>query len=60
MYDSGFARDMLRWLHDRYPDLVAQINRTGKLGDELTSKLTDRINEYKAVYRETRKTAQSC
>jgi len=57
---SGFARDMLRWLHDRYPDLVAQINRTGKLGDELTSKLTDRINEYKAVSRETRKTAESC
>jgi F-type H+-transporting ATPase subunit alpha len=57
---SGFARDMLRWLQDRYPDLVAQINRTGKLGDELTSKLTDRINEYKAVYRETRKAAESC
>jgi len=51
--------DMLRWLNDLYPDLVVQINRTGKLGDELTSKLTDRINEYKAVYRETRKTAES-
>jgi len=59
MYDSGFAMDMLRWLNDRYPDLVAQINRSGKLGDELTSKLTDRINEYKAVYKETRKTAES-
>jgi F-type H+-transporting ATPase subunit alpha len=56
---SGFALDMLRWLKDRYPDLVAQINRTGKLGDELTSKLTDRINEYKALYQEMRNTAES-
>jgi molybdenum-dependent DNA-binding transcriptional regulator ModE len=59
MYDSGFAMDMLRWLNDLYPDLVVQIDRTGKLGDELTGKLTDRINEYKAVYRETRKTVES-
>ncbi len=56
---SSFATDMLRWLDDRYPDLVAAINTTGKLGDELATKLTDRINEYKAVYRETRKTAES-
>jgi len=51
--------DMLRWLDDRYPDLVVQVNRTGKLGDELATKLTDRINEYKAVCKETRKPAES-
>jgi F-type H+-transporting ATPase subunit alpha len=56
---SRFATDMLRWLDDRYPDLVAAINKTGKLGDELATTLTDRINEYKAVYRETRKTVES-
>jgi len=51
---SSFATDMLRWLDDRYPDLVAEIDKTGKLSDELVSKLTDRANEYKAVYKETR------
>jgi F-type H+-transporting ATPase subunit alpha len=51
---SSFATDMLRWLDDRYPDLVAEIDKTGKLSDELASKLTDRANEYKAVYKETR------
>ena len=51
--------DMLRWLNDRYPDLVAEINKTGKLGDGLVSRLTDRINEYKAIYKETWKTAES-
>ena len=56
---SSFATGMLRWLDDRYPDLVAAINKTGKLGDELTSKLTDRINEYKATCKDTRKTAES-
>jgi F-type H+-transporting ATPase subunit alpha len=56
---AGFATDMLRWLDDRYPDLVAEINKTGKLGDELVSNLADRINEYKAICKETQKTAES-
>ena len=51
---SSFATDMLRWLNDRYPDLVAEINKTGKLTDELTAQITDHSNEYKAVYKETR------
>jgi len=51
---SSFATDMLRWLNDRYPDLVAEINKTGKLTDELTARITDHSNEYKAVYKETR------
>jgi F-type H+/Na+-transporting ATPase subunit alpha len=51
---AGFATDMLRWLNSRHPDLIAEINKTGKLGDRLVLKLTDRINEYKAVSKETR------
>jgi len=51
---AGFATDMLRWLNDRYPDLVAEINKTGKLSDELAGKITDRVNEYKTIYKETR------
>ncbi len=56
---SGVAMDMRRWLNDRYPDRDAEINITDKLSDELVSKLTDRINEYKAAYKETWKTAGS-
>jgi F-type H+-transporting ATPase subunit alpha len=51
---SGFATDMLRWLNDRCPDLVAEIDKTGKLSDELASKITGRLGEYKAIYKETR------
>ena len=51
---SSFAMDMLHWLDDRYPDLVAEINKTGKLGDELVNKLTDRIDEYQAIYERKR------
>jgi len=40
---------MLRWLNSRHPDLIAEIDKTGKLGDGLVIKLTDRINEYKAI-----------
>jgi hypothetical protein len=51
---AGFATDMLRWLNSRHPDLIAEINKTGKLGEELVIQLTDRINEYKAISKETR------
>ena len=51
---SRFATDMLGWLNQKHPDLAAEINKTGKLSDELASKLTDRANEYKTVYKETR------
>jgi F-type H+-transporting ATPase subunit alpha len=51
---TGFATDMLRWLDSKHPDLVAEINKTGKLSDELAGRITDRVKEYKAVYQETR------
>jgi F-type H+-transporting ATPase subunit alpha len=50
---ADFATDMLRWLSNRHPDLIAEINKTGKLGDGLVLQLTDRINEYKAVSKGT-------
>ncbi len=50
---SGFATEMLKWLNGRYPDLVAEINKTGKLGDELAAQITERVGEYKAIYKET-------
>ncbi len=51
---AGLAADLLRWLNCRHSDLLAEINKTGKLSDELTGKITDRINEYKAIFKETR------
>ena len=51
---AGFATDMLCWLSRHHPDLIAEINKTGKLGDGLVIQLTDRINECKAIFNETR------
>ncbi len=51
---TAFATDMLRWLNDKYQDLVVEINKTGKLSDELAGRITDRVNEYKTIYKETR------
>jgi ATP synthase alpha/beta chain, C terminal domain len=51
---AGFATDMLRWLNNPYPDLIAEINKSGTLGDGLVVKLTDRIHEYKALFKEKR------
>ncbi len=53
---SGFATEMLKWLNDRHPDLVAEINKTGKLSDELAAKITERVGEFKAIYKETHPT----
>jgi len=48
---SGFATDMLRWMNERHPDLVGEIDKTGKLSDELSGKITESIKEYKGVYK---------
>ena len=48
---SGFATDMLRWMNERYPDLIGEINKTGKLSNELSAKITESIQEYKGVYK---------
>jgi len=49
---SRFATDLLRWLADRYPDLVTEIDKNGKLSDEMVVRLTERITEYKGVFKE--------
>jgi F-type H+-transporting ATPase subunit alpha len=51
---ASLAAGVLRWLNNRHPDLIAEIDKTGKLGEGLERKLTDRINEYKAVFQEAR------
>jgi F-type H+-transporting ATPase subunit alpha len=48
---SGFAADMLRWINERYPDQIGEINKTGKLSNELSAKITESIQEYKGVYK---------
>jgi F-type H+-transporting ATPase subunit alpha len=49
---SAFASDMLQWLRERHPDYIEEINKTGKLSDELTGKLTASIGEFKTTYKE--------
>jgi F-type H+-transporting ATPase subunit alpha len=51
---SSFASDMLGWLHERHPEYAEEINKTGKLTDELNGKLTDSIKEFKTTYKEIR------
>jgi F-type H+-transporting ATPase subunit alpha len=50
---SGFATDMLGWLRERHPEYIEEINKTGKLSDELTARLTASIEEFKIGYKET-------
>ncbi len=51
---SSFANDMLGWLHERHPEYIEEINKTGKLSDDLLAKTTDSIKEFKATYKEIR------
>jgi len=48
---STFVADMLRWLNERYPNLVGEIDKTGTLSDELSTRIPERIQEVKGVYR---------
>jgi F-type H+-transporting ATPase subunit alpha len=48
---SGFATDMLQWLRERHLEFIEEIDKTGKLGDELTGKITASIKEFKDAYK---------
>ncbi len=48
---TGFTGDMLRWMNERHPDLIGEINKTGKLTPELTAKITESITEFKGTFR---------
>jgi len=48
---STFVADMLRWRNERYPSLVGEIDKTGTLSDELSTRIPERIQEVKGVYR---------
>ena len=44
---SKFVSNMLTSINREHPELMQEINTTGKLSDELAGKLTDAINAYK-------------
>ncbi len=46
-----FAADLLRWMNERSPDLIGEIDRTGKLSDELTARITESAREFKGTYK---------
>jgi len=48
---TGFATDMLRWISEHHPDLIDEINKTGKLSNELSNGITGSIKEFKGVYK---------
>ncbi|HNU31267.1 MAG TPA: F0F1 ATP synthase subunit alpha, partial [Sedimentisphaerales bacterium] len=48
---TAFATDLLRWLNERHPDIVREIDQTGKLSDELAEKIAERVKEFKSTYR---------
>ncbi|OHB65952.1 MAG: F0F1 ATP synthase subunit alpha [Planctomycetes bacterium RBG_13_62_9] len=50
---SGFATGMLRWLNETHAELASEITKTGKLTDELVSKITECVNEYKTTHKVT-------
>ena len=50
---SRLATDLLGWLSQKHPDFAAEINQTGKLSDELATKITEHLAEFKTIYQET-------
>ncbi|MEN6425893.1 MAG: F0F1 ATP synthase subunit alpha [Phycisphaerales bacterium] len=48
---AGFATDLLRWLNEQHPDLVGEIDKTGKLSAELSARITESIKEFKGTYK---------
>jgi len=46
---NAFTMDLLRWMNERYPDLIAEINKSGKLPSELSTKISERITEFKGT-----------
>jgi len=48
---TGFTADMLRWMNEQHPELIGEINKTGKLSDELSTKIAESIQEYKDIYK---------
>jgi F-type H+-transporting ATPase subunit alpha len=49
---SGFAADLLLWLKGQHPDFIDEINKTGKLSDDLADRITKSIGQFKAAYKE--------
>jgi F-type H+-transporting ATPase subunit alpha len=51
---SGFASDMLGWLHERHPEYAEEITKSGKLAEELIGEIAAAVNEFKTTYKEIR------
>jgi F-type H+-transporting ATPase subunit alpha len=49
---SRFADGFLQLLGKEHPEYIDEINKTGKLSDELRQKLTAEVNRYKTLSRE--------
>jgi F-type H+/Na+-transporting ATPase subunit alpha len=45
---TKFASAMLKWLRENHNDYIDEVNKTGKLSDELIAKLTASFKEYSA------------
>jgi F-type H+-transporting ATPase subunit alpha len=43
---SEFATKMVKWVEGKYPDYIGEIDKTGKLSDDLIAKLTAAFKEY--------------
>jgi F-type H+-transporting ATPase subunit alpha len=48
---SEFATKMIGWVQEKHPDCISEIDKTGKLSDELSAKLTTAFKEYAAFAR---------
>ncbi|MGE5296351.1 MAG: F0F1 ATP synthase subunit alpha, partial [Solirubrobacterales bacterium] len=48
---NSFTSDILRWMSEKHPDLISEINQTGKLPPELATKITEAVNEFKGAFR---------
>jgi F-type H+-transporting ATPase subunit alpha len=49
---SEFVSSLIQWLGKQYSAYITEINTTGKLSDELASKLTNAIKKFKATRKE--------
>jgi F-type H+-transporting ATPase subunit alpha len=51
----AFEADLLQHFRDEFPEIIEELDRTGKLSDELTEKIRKVISEFKAHFVRTHK-----
>jgi F-type H+-transporting ATPase subunit alpha len=45
-----FEEGLLKYIHDQFPELVKELDETGKLGDELSKQLSTQIDDFKKQF----------